>query len=300
MARQQTSEAANLTGRVAAITGAARGIGRATAEAFVRQGMKVAIGDLDVEEARRTADQLGAGTIALELNVTDRSSIERFLDEAEARLGPVDVLVNNAGIMQLGRFWEEDDATAVRMVDINLHGVVFGMKAALQRMMPRNRGAIVNIASQAGLYGAPGGATYSATKHGVVGLSEAVRGELRLAGADIQISYVCPVVVNTELGAGTADTKGVTKVQPQDVADAIVDALRNGVVDVHVPKSVKAVGHVTRLLPRPARETVARAMKADRVLFEADPAARQGYELRAATCDPGLETADEPKQLTTG
>jgi NADP-dependent 3-hydroxy acid dehydrogenase YdfG len=287
-----------LTGQVAAITGAARGIGRATAEAFVRQGMKVAIGDLDLAEAQRTADQLGAGTIAVELNVTDKGSIERFLDETEQQLGPIDVLVNNAGIMQLGRFWEEDDATAQRMVDINLHGVIFGSKLALARMIPRGRGAIVNIASQAGLYGAPGGATYSATKHGVVGLSEAIRGELRLAGHDIQISYVCPVVVNTELGQGTANTKGVTMVQPQDVADAIVDALQHGVVDVHVPKSVKRIGWVTRMLPRPASEGIARTLKADRVLFEADPNARRGYELRAAKSEPGLEPADEQKQLT--
>src|SRR5829696_5258407 len=239
-----------LSGQVAAITGAARGIGKATAEAFIRQGMKVAIGDLDLAEAQKAADRLGAGTIALELNVTDKDSIERFLDETEKQLGPVDVLVNNAGIMQLGRFWEEDDATAQRMVDINLHGVIWGSKSALRRMIPRGRGAIVNIASQAGLYGAPGGATYSATKHGVVGLSEAVRGELRLAGHDIQVSYVCPVVVNTELGRGTADTKGMTMVQPQDVADGIVEALQLGAVDVHVPKSVKRVQKVTALLPR--------------------------------------------------
>ena len=288
-----------LSGQVAAITGAARGIGRATAEAFVRQGMRVAIGDLDLEQAQRTADEIGQGTVAVELNVTERPSIEAFLDEAEQRLGPVDVLVNNAGIMQLGRFWEEDDATAQRMVDINLHGVIFGTKAALHRMLPRNRGAIVNIASQAGLYGAPGGATYSATKHGVVGMSEAIRGELRLAGHDgIQISYVCPVVVNTELGRGTADTKGVTIIQPEDVADAIVDALRHGVVDVHVPKSVKPITKATSLLPRRAAEGIARVMKADRVLFEADPDARRGYELRASHSEPGLEPADEPRQLT--
>jgi NADP-dependent 3-hydroxy acid dehydrogenase YdfG len=287
-----------LTGQVAAITGAARGIGRATAEAFVRQGMKVAIGDLDVAEAQRTADALGAGTIAVELNVTDKASLRRFLDETESRLGPIDVLVNNAGIMQLGRFWEEDDATATRMVDINLHGVIDGTKLALRRMIPRNRGAIVNIASQAGLYGAPGGATYSATKHGVVGLSEAVRGELRLAGHDIQITYVCPVVVNTELGRGTADTKGVSAVEPADVADAVVDALQRGVVDVHVPKSVKPISRLTSILPRPAAEGIARAMKADRVLFEADPNARRQYELRAAHSEPGLEPADDQRQLT--
>jgi NAD(P)-dependent dehydrogenase (short-subunit alcohol dehydrogenase family) len=287
-----------LSGQVAAITGAARGIGKATAEAFIRQGMKVAIGDLDLAEAQKTADALGAGTIALELNVTDKASIERFLDETEKQLGPLDILVNNAGIMQLGRFWEEDDATAQRMIDINLHGVIWGSKSALRRMIPRGRGAIVNIASQAGLYGAPGGATYSATKHGVVGLSEAVRGELRLAGHDIQVSYVCPVVVNTDLGGGLANTNGMKPVQPQDVADGIVEALQLGMVDVHVPKSVKRVQKVTALLPRVASEGIARAMKADRVLFEADPDARRGYELRAAQSEPGLEPADEKKQLT--
>ena len=288
-----------LIGQVAAITGAARGIGRATAEAFIRQGMKVAVGDLDIEQARQTADELGQGTIALELNVTEKESLERFLDETERQLGPVDVLVNNAGIMQLGRFWDEDDATAQRMIDINLHGVIFGTKSALRRMIPRNRGAVVNIASQAGLYGAPGGATYSATKHGVVGLTEAVRGELRLAGHDgIQMSYVCPVVVNTELGRGTADARSLPVVEPSDVADGIVEALQLGIVDVHVPKSVKRTQRLTALLPRRASEGVARALKADRILFEADPNARRGYELRANRSEPGLEPADEARQLT--
>ena len=87
-------------------------------------------------------------------------------------------------------------------------------------------------------------------------------------------------------------------VQPQDVADGIVEALQVGIVDVHVPKSVKRIQKVTALLPRVASEGIARAMKADRVLFEADPNARRGYELRAAQSEPGLEPADEKKQLT--
>src|SRR5919198_1957525 len=117
-----------LTGQVAAITGAARGIGKETARAFVREGMKVAIGDLDLATAQETARELGGQTIALELNVTERSSVAAFLDAAEEQLGPVDVLVNNAGIMQLGPFVDEDDATARGQVDINVHGVMFGMK----------------------------------------------------------------------------------------------------------------------------------------------------------------------------
>ena len=97
----------NLSGQVAAITGAARGIGRATAQAFVRKGMKVAIGDLDLDVAQRTADELGGGTVAFRLDVTDRESVRDFLDQTEEHLGPIDVLVNNAGIMQIGRtLWE--------------------------------------------------------------------------------------------------------------------------------------------------------------------------------------------------
>ena len=137
------------------------------------------------------------------------------------------MLVNNAGIMQVGRFIDEDDLTARRMVDINLHGVILGMKLALARMIPRDRGHIVNISSQAGKFGAPGGATYSATKHAVVGLTEAVRGELRLMGAHIDVSYVMPFVVNTELGSGLGEARGMSNLEPADVADAIVDALQH-------------------------------------------------------------------------
>src|SRR6202046_1619531 len=93
-----------LAGQTAAITGAARGIGKATAQALLRQGMKVAIGDVDFAAAQKTASELGASTVALPLDVTDRASFASFLDRAEEQLGPVDVLVNNAGIMQIGRF----------------------------------------------------------------------------------------------------------------------------------------------------------------------------------------------------
>jgi NADP-dependent 3-hydroxy acid dehydrogenase YdfG len=286
-----------LAGETAAITGAARGIGRATAEALLRQGMKVAIGDVDFETARQTASELGASTVALPLDVTDRDSFAAFLDAAEQQLGPLDVLVNNAGIMQVGRFIDEDDLTARRMIDINLHGVILGMKLALERMIPRDRGHIVNISSQAGKFGAPGGATYSATKHAVVGLTEAVRGELRLMGAHIDLSYVMPFVVNTELGSGLGEARGMSNLEPAEVADAIVDALQMGIVDVWVPKSAKRTNIITGLLPRPMAEGIGRAMKADRVLAGADLNTRRAYEMRAARSEPGLEPGAAAPQL---
>ncbi|MEZ5119984.1 MAG: SDR family oxidoreductase [Solirubrobacterales bacterium] len=249
-----------LAGQVAAITGGARGIGRAMAYAFVRQGMRVAIGDLDVEAARKAAEEIGSGTVALELNVTDRASVERFADEVERALGPIDVFVNNAGIMPLSRFLEEDDATAQRTVDINLHGVLYGMKVVLPRMVARNRGHVVNVASQAGKFGFAGGATYCATKFAVVGVTEAMRQELRLMGADgVALSLVMPAIVNTELGGGLSRPRGQKDIQPEDVAAATVEALQTERFEVWVPRDNQGIYTFGTLLPRRGREAVSRA-----------------------------------------
>jgi NADP-dependent 3-hydroxy acid dehydrogenase YdfG len=279
-----------LAGETVAITGGARGIGRATAQALTRKGMRVAIGDLDLDAARSTARELGPTAVAFGLDVTDRASFAAFLDGAEEQLGALDVLVNNAGIMQLGPFLEEDDLTAKRMVDINLHGVILGMKLALERMVPRGSGHIVNISSQVGKFATPGGATYSATKHAVVGLSEAVRGELRLMDLDIQLSYVMPYIVNTELGGGLGHVRGLKNLEPSEVADAIVGALEYGIVEVWVPKSAKRTSLLATLTPRRLAERVERIIKADRVLASADSGARRDYELRASASEPGLES----------
>jgi len=290
-----------LAGQVAAITGGARGIGRAMAYAFVRQGMRVAIGDLDVEVARRTAEEIGSGTVAFELNVTDRSSIERFVGDVERALGPIDVFVNNAGIMPLSRFVDEDDATQHRMVDINLHGVLYGMKAVLPGMVERNRGHVVNVASQAGKFGFAGGATYCATKFAVVGVSEAVRQELRLMGATgVSLSVVMPAIVNTELGGGLNRPVGQKDIQPEDVAAATVEALQTERFEVWVPRDNQRIHAATAIIPRRGREALTRAMKADRPLWGVDEGQRRAYELRAARSEPGLEPGQEPAALTAG
>src|SRR5262249_1646772 len=180
-----------LAGQTAAITGAARGIGRATAAALVRQGVRVAIGDLDLQAAQETSSALGPSTVALALDVTEGPSFSAFLYDAEEQLGPIDALIHNAGIMPIGRVLDEDDATAKRILDINVHGVILGMKLVLPRMIARGRGHIVNIASQAGKYGFPGGATYCASKAAVINLSRAVRKALRRCG--IAMSGISPV-----------------------------------------------------------------------------------------------------------
>jgi NAD(P)-dependent dehydrogenase (short-subunit alcohol dehydrogenase family) len=284
----------SLAAQVVAITGGGRGIGRATARALIAQGARVAIGDIDAELARATAGELGGGTMGLALDVTDTASFRRFLDETEAHLGPLDVLVNNAGIMPIGPFEEESEATAQRLVDINLHGVIIGSKLAIQRFRPRRRGHLVQIASIAGKAGFPGGVTYCATKHAVVGLSEALRAELR--GSGIELHVVMPTVVNTELGSGLPETRAFKAVQPDDVAAAIVEALQTGRYDVFVPKALAGVIRGGNLIPRRAMDAITRVLKSDQVLMHPDHGRRAAYEARMAETvngDPAPERERE-------
>jgi NADP-dependent 3-hydroxy acid dehydrogenase YdfG len=277
MARKQVKSVA---GKVVAITGGAQGIGKTTAAALIRRGARVAIGDLKAELAEQTATELGGNCVAFELDVTSRESFERFYANAAKELGPVDVLINNAGIMPLNMLPEEPDEIAKLMIDINLHGVIFGTKIAMEDMMARNSGHIVNIASQAGKAGFPGGATYCATKHAVVGLSEAVRGELR--DTNVEISCVMPAVVNTELGSGLHEARGVKTLEPEDVAEAIVEGIETNRFDVWVPKETAFIAGAMNLLPRSGREGIARLLKADDILAAPDRGARAAYEDRAA------------------
>jgi NAD(P)-dependent dehydrogenase (short-subunit alcohol dehydrogenase family) len=283
MAKQPRS----LHGRVAVVTGGGRGIGRATALALASEGCRVAIGDVDLASAKAAAAELGGDAIALALDVTDRPGFTAFLDEVERRLGPIDVLVNNAGIMPVGPLDEEDDATAFRVLEINLHAVLHGTKEAMRRMKPRGTGHIVNVASSAGKSGFPNLATYCAAKHGVVGLSEAVRAELR--GTGVEISVVMPGIVKTELSTGLVETPAFKSSTPEQVADAIVDACKFARFDVFVPKSIGPTLAFFGLVPRRAREAAGRVMKLDRALLDADRSARAAYEARAAASAPAAD-----------
>jgi NAD(P)-dependent dehydrogenase (short-subunit alcohol dehydrogenase family) len=287
MAKQRRS----LSGKVVAITGGARGIGKATATALVGKGCRVAIGDIDLKLAEETAAGLGGGTIALALDVTDRASFTSFLDETERQLGPVDVVVNNAGIMPVTPFAEESVDSIRRQLDINVFGVISGMQLAIERMRPRGTGQIVNLASQAGKGGFPGIATYSATKHAVVGVSEAVRAELR--GSGIEIACVMPTVVNTELTSGVGQ-RMIKPVEAEDVADEIVEALEVPRFDVWVPRANGALFKLVALLPRRAREALGRFMKVDKLMTEVDHGARRAYEERAAASEPSASLTEAP------
>ena len=288
-------ESRSLNGKVVAITGGGRGIGRAIAQSLAREGARVAVGDLDKDSAEATAAALGGDAIGLGLDVTDHAGFTAFLDEVERRLGPLDVLVNNAGIMVVTPLVEETGDSIARQLELNLRAVIHGTQEAMRRMTPRRSGHIVNVASIAGRTGFPHLATYAATKHGVVGLSESVRAELR--GTGVEISVVMPVVVDTELAAGVGSARGIPRIKPEDVAEAIVGALEHPRFDVYVPRSIGPMTAMTAMIPRRLREMLLRAIGADRVLWRVDDAARRPYEVRAAHSDPALAPAAEPPEL---
>jgi short-subunit dehydrogenase len=151
-------------------------------------------------------------------------------------------------------------------------------------MRPRGRGHIVNVASVAGKMASPGGATYSATKHAVVGLSESLRGELR--GSDIAVSVVIPAIIATEMADGLGSARGVRPVDPTVVGEAIVRAvLRGRGADVYVPGYAGAINTAMSVLPRTWRDAIAHLMRADSVLTDIDQPARAGYNTRLAAQD---------------
>jgi NAD(P)-dependent dehydrogenase (short-subunit alcohol dehydrogenase family) len=268
-----------ISGRVVAVTGAARGLGLATARLLASRGARVAIGDLDGDLARVEAAALpGPGPHAgLALDVTDPESFGAFIAQAE-ELGALDVLVNNAGIMPVRLFAEEDALVTRRQVEINLLGVTTGTRLALDRMLPRGRGHIVNVASAAGRVAVPGEAVYTATKHAVVGFDEALRVELR--GTGVELSTIMPSLAATELASGMKPPRFVPMVKPEQVARAIAKTLERPKLEVIVPAWTTPLIRMTLALPPNARDRVRDFFRIGEVGTEIDTTARAAYEQR--------------------
>ena len=263
-----------------AVTGAARGIGLSTATALAGAGARVAIGDLSEELAAESAAGLGGAAIGLPLDVSDRDSFAAFLDSVEERLGPVDVLVNNAGVMFIGPFEDEDDRPMRKMVDVNFGGTALGMKLALPRMRARGGGHIVNVVSAGAFVAAPHEATYAATKQAVKGLCDGIRPELRGSGIDLTLVY--PGVVRTELAAGTNAGRSGAMIEPGEVAEAIVACVRSPRREVFVPRNLAVLLRFYAMLPAGGKLVMNKVFGVDQVAMGADRAQRAEYERRMA------------------
>lgn len=281
MARERRS----MQGKVIAVTGAGHGIGREIAATLSRAGAHVALGDIDVAAAEQARAGLYGEHVALAVDVTDRASFIAFLDAAEERLGPLGVLVNNAGIAAAAPYEEQDPDLVRAMIDVNLMGPLTGTQLAVERMLPRGHGHVVNVSSLAGKAGAPGLVAYAASKHGVVGLTDTLRAELWGRGLDF--TTVMPGPVDTDMMAGTTSVPMVRLVTPQQVAEGVLRALQTGATDVYVPVSLGAITTVANLLPEGARIRLNRALGVHRIYTELDPAARAAYDARMGRAAPG-------------
>ncbi|MFD0365730.1 SDR family oxidoreductase [Nocardia sp. GCM10030253] len=260
----------DLKGSRVLITGAGRGIGRSTAELFSAKGAEIAIADVDTAAAESAAAAIGARAYELDVRARDQ------WDKAVADFGRIDILVNNAGVMPAGAFLDEPDAVGHATMDINVWGLINGMRAVVPGMIERGRGHVVNVASLAGKIPVAGLAVYNASKFAAVGLSAATR--LEFAPQGISVSCVMPSAVRTRLSSGLTLGKGMPTVDPEDVAAAIVHTVHTRKAEVAVPNYLAPIDIALAAAPERAVRLVRRLFDGDRALHPADNATRAKYE----------------------
>ncbi len=192
----------NLKGKVAAVTGAASGLGRSMALAFAGEGMHVALADVDqagLKDTEAALQELGIRTIAVKVDVSRAQDVEAFRDRILSELGGIHLVCNNAGVSPLGAAWELSAADWQWILGVNLWGVIHGVRAFTPHLMAQNEGHVVNTASVSGLISPPGSSAYNVTKHAVVTLSETLHHELRERGSAVGVSVLCPAYVPTRI-----------------------------------------------------------------------------------------------------
>jgi NAD(P)-dependent dehydrogenase (short-subunit alcohol dehydrogenase family) len=189
-----------LRGKVAAVTGAASGLGRAMALAFADEGMDVALGDVaDTSDVLAQVEARGVSALSLKVDVSLAEQVEEFAALIEEDLGPTALVCNNAGVSTHGAAWEYSVDDWRWLLGVNLWGVIHGIRAFVPRMRERDAGHVVNTASVAGLISPSGMAAYSVSKHAVVALSEVLQHDLRQFGSNVGVSVLCPAYVPTRI-----------------------------------------------------------------------------------------------------
>jgi NAD(P)-dependent dehydrogenase (short-subunit alcohol dehydrogenase family) len=221
----------DLSGRVAVVTGAASGIGRALAERFAAEGMKVALADVEEEPLEAVCGSLrgrGAEALSVRTDVSRSADVEALAEQVVRELGAVHLVCNNAGVASGGLCWEVSEHDWSWVLGVNLWGVIHGLRSFVPRIMEQGEGHVVNTASMAGLVSAPGTAPYNVSKHGVVTLSETLQRELTMMGSPVGVSVLCPGWVNTRIHEADRNRPG-TAGQPNPLYENVRELMRQTV-----------------------------------------------------------------------
>ncbi len=218
-----------LTNKIALVTGAGKGIGRAVALALAHEGVHVGLlarTDRDLQELAAEIAKLGVKSFSVVADVADRAAVEAAVAQVQQELGPIDILLNNAGIGTFGKFLELEPAQWEHIIQVNLMGTYYVTRAVLPGMIARQAGDIINISSTAGQRGAAGTSAYSASKFAVLGLTESLMQEVRKH--NIRVSALTPSTVATPLALANNLTDGNPDkvMQPEDLAEFIVSQLK--------------------------------------------------------------------------
>ncbi|MBO0361040.1 3-ketoacyl-ACP reductase [Hymenobacter sp. BT186] len=219
----------SLTGKNALVTGAGKGIGRAVAIALAQEGANVALlarTESQLQEVAQEVQALGAKTVILTADITDRAAVEAAVAQAQTELGTIDILINNAGIGTFAKLVDMDPKEWEKIIQVNLFGTYYATRAVLPGMIARETGDIINIASTAGQRGAATTSAYSASKFAVLGLTESLMQEVRKH--NIRVSALTPSTVATELAISNKLTDGNPDkvMQPEDLAEFIISQLK--------------------------------------------------------------------------
>lgn len=270
--KRATAQRPDVRGLTIAITGAARGIGLETAKTLHDAGATVVIGDIDDEAVGKAAADLGHEGFVLD--VTDPDSFENFLDEVEKVAGPIDVLINNAGIMPTGPLLNYDLNVIKRNFDIDLLGVVIGTQCAAKRMIARGGGQVINIGSVAGRLPVPGLTIYNGAKAGVITFSEAA--DVELAPQGVRVKTVNPTFTRTALISGIATNKFVQTVGPEDVAREVHNSILGSTTHITVPRSMAWV-HANPVMAPGLKRTLGKMTGMNQMFLSYDDAERAEY-----------------------